>query len=72
LLRNIAYKSGATFYTANQLQLLEQELLNKNNRKPIIHTERTYTDLINWPYIFILLLLIITAEWFIRKFYGGY
>lgn len=72
LLRNIAYKSGAMFYTANQLQLLEQELLNKNNRKPIIHTERTYTDLINWPYIFILLLLIITTEWFIRKFYGGY
>jgi hypothetical protein len=38
----------------------------------LIHTEETFNQLINLKWVFFLLLALISVEWFMRKYLGGY
>lgn len=72
LLKQISQKSGGQFFYANQLAQLADTLNTINSAKPIIYTQRIYNDLINMPWLFFIALLLVTTEWFIRKYFGGY
>ena len=71
LLQKMATKSNGEFYTFANIS-------DFNNRveefEPIstIHSTQKDEPLLNFKWILGLLLLIATAEWFLRKFYGGY
>ncbi|MEM7106679.1 MAG: hypothetical protein AAF519_00540 [Bacteroidota bacterium] len=71
LLRNIANDSGGQFYLESQLDELNETLRNKQGQA-IIHSNEKYLPFINLQWIFILILSLVTAEWFIRKFSGSY
>ncbi|MBX2944766.1 MAG: hypothetical protein KF725_02940 [Cyclobacteriaceae bacterium] len=71
LLRRLSQGTGGKFYTANQTELLKKELTQKEARS-IIRSEERYDSLINLKWIFFVLLLLIGAEWFLRKYFGGY
>ena len=38
----------------------------------IIHSEESFMPIINKPLVFVLLILLISTEWFIRKYSGHY
>ncbi|MEM8565366.1 MAG: hypothetical protein AAGF85_02825 [Bacteroidota bacterium] len=71
LLRNLAKASGGQFYLESELDELN-EILRSKPAQAIIHTNEKYLPFINLQWIFILILFLITAEWFIRKFNGSY
>ncbi|MBL7859227.1 MAG: hypothetical protein JNM57_16160 [Cyclobacteriaceae bacterium] len=71
LLRKLSANTGGKFYTVSQIQQLQQDLA-KTKAKSIIHSEETYSALINLKWIFILLLALVSTEWFLRKFFGSY
>ncbi|MEO1050378.1 MAG: hypothetical protein AAFX87_07120 [Bacteroidota bacterium] len=71
LLRRLSDNSGGKFYPFEQLQDINQELTTKE-AKGIIHSSENYLPLVNLKWIFFLLLGLISAEWFIRKFSGAY
>jgi hypothetical protein len=71
LLRKLAANSGAEFYHANEIPAL-QAALQKTEARSIIHTEETYDSVINLKWVFWLLLILVSAEWFLRKYFGSY
>jgi hypothetical protein len=71
LLRKLSAQTGGVFYESNQLADLRNALLQKQ-AVATLHTEEKYNSLIDLKWVFALLVLLITAEWFLRKYYGGY
>lgn len=71
LLRKISANTGGKFYTVSQLSALGSDL-QRVEAKSIIHTEERYDSLINIKWVFWFLLLLISAEWFVRKYHGSY
>lgn len=70
LLKTIAKNSGASSFLLEQYNLLAQELRNSPKSKPVLQIESTVLELINSPWILILLLFFASLEWFIRKWLG--
>jgi hypothetical protein len=71
LLRKISANTGGKFYTASAINQLQTEL-DRTEAKSIIHSEESYDSLINLKWVFWMLLLLVSAEWFLRKYYGSY
>jgi len=71
LLRRLSRGTGGMFYTADQVDQLQKALTQKEARS-IIRSEERYDSLINLKWIFFVLLLLVGAEWFLRKYFGGY
>ncbi len=71
LLQKMALKSNGSFYSFANISAFNNKI---EELKPVstIHSTRKDEPLLNFKWIFGLLLLIATAEWFLRKFYGGY
>lgn len=70
-LRQLAKKTGGTFYKQNQFEALKQAILNHQVPDKIEATE-DLKEMINLRWIFFLILTLLTAEWVIRKYLGGY
>ncbi|MDZ4716142.1 MAG: hypothetical protein SH819_11805 [Cytophagales bacterium] len=71
LLRKLAKGTEGKFYTGSELNQLTQDLTSRE-AQAIIHSEESFHPLINLKIVFFLLLLLVSAEWFLRKFAGSY
>ncbi|MCU0358459.1 MAG: hypothetical protein MUE95_12845 [Cyclobacteriaceae bacterium] len=71
LLRKLSRQTGGSFYTTAQWESLDNDLMRSEATQVIRSVER-YDSLISLRWIFFLLLLLVGAEWFLRKYYGGY
>jgi hypothetical protein len=71
LLRKLSQSSGGMFHTLPQWNEAQQKLVQAEERS-VIRSEERYDSLINLKWIFFVLLLLIGAEWFLRKYFGGY
>jgi len=71
LLRELSKKSGGDFVTLDNFSKLP-ELIKPTEKKSIIHSNEEYQELINLPWLFAFLLLLVSLEWGIRKYSGGY
>ncbi|SFC04014.1 hypothetical protein SAMN05421780_102361 [Flexibacter flexilis DSM 6793] len=71
LLREVARQNAGTFFKANQLGALE-DYLKKNQPKGLVHADEQTQELINLRWLFWVLLGLISAEWFLRKWRGSY
>ncbi len=72
LLKQIASKTNGTFYSLNNTDQLIQDIGGRSDITNITYEESSFDDLIEWKWIFILLILSMTAEWFIRRYSGSY
>jgi len=71
LLRNLAHQSGGSFFEAGGIENISNTL-NERSYPGIIHSSEAYLPLINLKFNFFVLLLLITFEWFNRKYQGSY
>lgn len=71
LLMRLSGNTGGKFYHASQLDELSKDL-QRTEAVSVIHTEETYDSMINLKWVFWLLLVLLTAEWALRKYYGSY
>ncbi len=71
LLRNLASQTGGKFFRLDQSEQLARQLTSLEARS-VIHSEEAYKPLINLKLVFFLLLAMVSAEWFMRKYFGGY
>ncbi len=69
-LQRVAQNTSGVSFFANQGDELIQKLLEDDDFKTIKRTEITTTPLIDWKYLLGLIVLFLTAEWFIRKYKG--
>ena len=71
LLRKITAKNGGQFYKADNLDRLREELVSQE-AQGTIHSSEKYLPFIYLKWIFFLILLLLTIEWFVRKYSGSY
>lgn len=75
LLLRLAKKHGGTFLgTPNNetAQLAAQSVVEAGIPNPILHEQVRLDDLIQWPWILVLLLSVLSMEWLIRRLKLGY
>lgn len=70
LLFQLARESGGEMVYPNQLKKLEKSILESDNIKSITYSHKQLTDLVNLKWIFFLVLALLSAEWFLRKYNG--
>jgi hypothetical protein len=71
LLRKVSANTGGKFYLAENISVLQNDLLQVE-AKSIIHSEDSFHPIINLKAVFFLLLFLISAEWLARKYLGSY
>lgn len=71
LLRKVASNTGGKFYPLDKADSLTVAL-SAMKAKSVIHTEESYSALVNLKWVFFLLLMLVSLEWFARKYFGSY
>jgi len=72
LLNNMASRHKGKMVYPNQLDQLEELLTARDDLKTIVYSQQRYTDLVSFLPVLLLLLTLLSAEWFIRKRNGSY
>jgi len=71
LLQRLAQQHNGDFYTSEKLSTFTSSL-QENPTLPLIHSREQYAELLRFWWLLGLLVLIATAEWGLRKYFGGY
>ncbi|MCF8378423.1 MAG: hypothetical protein K9H49_02530 [Bacteroidales bacterium] len=72
LLFNLANKYGGEMIYPSQIKELPQIIASRDDIKPVIYTQKKFTELLNLPWLLGLIILFLSLEWFARKRLGGY
>jgi len=72
VLNLLSEKFGGKLYTPDQIQNLGEELRNSSNLKPIIYQSSSTKSVIDYKWIALLALGLLTLEWGIRRYFGTY
>ncbi len=71
LLQKMANKNNGKFYTHRQWQQLTDDLLTDKAITATLEEQKDYQPLIHYKWLFAVLLLFASIEWFARKWYGN-
>ena len=72
LLYQLSERSGGKLFYPNQLKQLTELLTNNAQIKPVMYDTFRTQAFINLKWIFVLIVFLLSAEWFTRKYFGGY
>ena len=72
LLFTLSQKSGGKMFYPNELSKLKDELLKRDDLASVSYVQTKLEELLNKKWIFFLILLLLGAEWFMRKRSGSY
>jgi hypothetical protein len=72
LLQNISESTNGKFYTADNFSALENDIKKNENIKTIASYQKRYSLFLNSWWYFVAIILLFGAEWFLRKWGGGY
>lgn len=72
LLKNISKTTGGKFFDKKDIQKVAQEIKRNDNIKTIASYKKKYSMLLNSPLYLLAIVLLLGAEWFLRKWNGGY
>ncbi|MBS4014071.1 MAG: hypothetical protein KGZ97_10015 [Bacteroidetes bacterium] len=72
LLFRMALETDAKMYFPGGLEELVNDIKGRKDIAAILYSHKQYSDLINWRWLFFVLLLFLSVEWFVRKRAGGY
>ncbi|WP_027303322.1 hypothetical protein [Rudanella lutea] len=71
LLRQLASQTGGKFYNTASVTNLVRDLSSRETPARLSSTEEL-NELINWRWLFFMILALATLEWGTRKYFGGY
>lgn len=72
LLRQLATETNGGFYTLGNPNRLFDDIDKRKDIVSIQYEESNFNDLIDWKWIFVLAFLLLTTEWFLRRYWGSY
>lgn len=72
LLRLLSDKYGGAVVYPNNMSSIADLIEQKGTVKPVIYETAKTRPVIHLKWIFFLLLLLLTAEWFMRRYFGAY
>jgi hypothetical protein len=71
LLQTIAKQSGGQMLYSNQITRLADLIRKNENIKTIVYEDKRFNEIIDVKWVFALILLLLSTEWFIRKREGS-
>ncbi len=71
LLNTLSASSGAAMYGPQDMLKIVEDLRKNENITAVLHETFTTQPLIDEKWLFIIILLLLSIEWFIRKYYGN-
>lgn len=72
VLNQLSSQSSGTFRTLKDADQLLDELAKRGDITTLQYADSGYTALIDWIWLFVLLILIFGSEWFLRRWWGTY
>lgn len=72
VLQQISANSNAAFYKLNDYQKLLQAIDQRDDIVEVAYEESAFNDLIDYFWILLLILLLLSTEWFLKRYNGGY
>jgi hypothetical protein len=72
LLYSLSEKTGGKMYSKDDFQQIVEDIKNNNKIASISYVNQELTDVIKWGWILVLVLALLSLEWFLRKRYGAY
>jgi len=69
LLQSIVQKHNGKVFPHSQLDGLYDSIRANRNIQPVIQTVTEIIPLVDWKWYFLLILLLATAEWLLRKYW---
>ena len=72
LLNQISANSNGKFYNLKNVNQLIDDIQNRNDIVEMSYKETAFNDLIDYKILFVLLILLLTVEWFLRRWFGAY
>lgn len=72
MMKQLAENNNGHFFYINQMKSISDSIQNNKRIKSIIRTEVMSKPLIDWKWIFGLIVLLFSTEWFLRKRNGAY
>lgn len=70
LLQKLSASTNGKMYTLNSIKELETAILNNESIKPITYSQNETTEMIDLKWLFVIILFLLSLEWFLRKFNG--
>ncbi|WP_183556687.1 hypothetical protein [Mucilaginibacter sp. SP1R1] len=67
LLNTIAKQSGGQLLYPAQLSKLADIIRKNDNVKTVVYEDKHYSDLVDAKWLFVLIVLLLSSEWFLRK-----
>ena len=67
LLNTLSSTTGGTMLYPDQMEQLPDLLKQRDDIKTVIYSETRYTNMLNIPLLFVLIVILLAAEWIIRK-----
>lgn len=71
LLKTLSERQGGRSFALNELSELRKTLVNSEMKPTIAYASRTRSAM-HFKWIFVLLALLLSGEWFLRRYYGRY
>ena len=72
LMHQLAWETNGQFFQTGEISELIQALNENTLIKPVNYFQTILNDVLNIKWIFFVILILISAEWFLRKFWGIY
>lgn len=72
VLRALSRKFGGEMVYPDGLSSIAEKIKNNQTVRPVIYQSTTTNPLINLKWIFALLALLLSLEWFLRRYFGAY
>lgn len=72
MLYNLSSNTGGQMYTVGNMQNIMEAIQENVNLKPVLYNTIKTTSLLHFKWIFFILLGLLTVEWVVRKWTGGY
>jgi hypothetical protein len=67
LLADLAKQSGGQMLYPSQINQLADLVRKNDNIKTVVYEDKHYSDLVDLKWIFVVILILLSAEWFLRK-----
>ncbi|MES2426226.1 MAG: hypothetical protein V4560_04605 [Bacteroidota bacterium] len=67
LLKNMAKESGGVMLQPSEINRLADLIRKNENIKTLVYEDKHYSDMIDVKWIFVLILALLSIEWFLRK-----
>lgn len=72
LLHQISSRTGGQVFSPEQINQVKDSIVASNLVKPVLYESVRTRALIHEKWIFVLLLFLLSSEWFFRRFFGAY